>query len=195
MNKLKYYFHKIKLLLPFLTFILISFLIFYLVTPGKIIEFVGMENAYILMFSSALLGGMTTFNFIPYYSIIILLASAGLNPLYIGISSATGVMVGDTFSYFLGRSGDKIIPESLKKIFEKINNFSLKNPKLFPLLCFIYGSISPFSNDFITISAGVAKISYKKVMLPLALGNLVFNISLAFIAYYFYDFLKVFNYI
>ena len=54
------------------------------------------------MYVIALLGGMTTFNTVPYIPLLLLLASAGVNPLLLGLSSAFGVITGDAFSYFIG---------------------------------------------------------------------------------------------
>jgi hypothetical protein len=54
----------------------------------------------------------------------------------------------------------------------------------FLILCFVYGSISPLSNDLITIPGGMARISYLKVMIPLGLGNIVFNITLCYLIVY-----------
>ena len=100
----KTFYKKFLLALPILFIISFSLLLYLYVDPENFINLIGLENAYILMFLTAFVGGLTTFNFIPYYSIIILLVSAGLNPLYVGAASAVGVMCGDTFSYFVGYS-------------------------------------------------------------------------------------------
>lgn len=142
------------------------------------------------MFSVAALSGLSTFNSVPHLSILIVLANAGVNPLYLGIVSALGVMIGDSFSYFIGKQGAQIIPETLQPLFNWINGLALNYPRAFLLVCFIYGAICPLSNDFITISSGMAKITYRMVMLPLALGNIVFNIAVAYLSVYAYDFVQ-----
>jgi membrane protein DedA with SNARE-associated domain len=136
------------------------------------------------MFSFALLGGLTTFNTVPYYSLLFLLATTGIDPLYLGLSSAFGVMCGDSFSYLLGRQGGTVIPERFQNFFGKVKNLAEKHEKVFLFFCFLYGSISPLSNDFISLSAGMARIKYWKVMLPLGLGNIVFNVSFAYLCVY-----------
>ena len=42
----------------------------------------------------------------------------------------------------------------------------------------------PIPNDVITVSMGLAHYPYWKVMLPLGLGNIIFNISLALVGFY-----------
>ncbi len=193
-NKMKInnFFKKILPLLPVIFIIVFSVILFIYVDPQNLINFVGLENAYLMMFLTAFLGGLSTFNFIPYYSVVLLLVNAGLNPFYVGATSAVGVMCGDSFSYFMGYSGGEIIPTNLKNFLNKVSSVAISKPKMFILGSFLYGCISPFSNDFITISAGIAHIPYRKVMIPLALGNLVFNISFSFLAVYGYEYVKIF---
>ena len=168
----------------------VSLIIYLYVDTEALFKIIGTANSYLMMFVIAFLGGMTTFNFIPYYSVIFLLVSAGLNPFFVGLCSAIGVICGDTFSYYMGYSGGKVIPEKYKNFFYRVSAFAEKHPKLFLVLCFIYGCVSPLSNDFITIPAGISKIPFKQVLAPLFFGNLGFNISLAYLVLYAYDYIK-----
>jgi membrane protein YqaA with SNARE-associated domain len=177
-------------ILPFFLAVVLSVYFFFYTTPEALLAMIGLENAYILMFSIAALGGMTTFNTVPYLSLILVLASAGVHPFFLGLSSALGVMFGDSFSYFIGHQGATIVPQQLKGIFEKIRNIAELHPRLFPVVCFLYGALSPFSNDFITIPAGMARIAYWRVMIPLALGNVVFNIAIAYLSVYAYEWVQ-----
>ena len=186
-EKIKQYLPRVFLVLFFLT---VSIYINFFSSPEELISLIGVSNAYLLMFFLAFIGGMTTFNGIPYHLVLITLANGGLNPWLLGTLTAFGVMFGDSTSYYLGYQGSNLIPKSLCKIFELIKNFGLKYPKLMPMLLFLYGSISPFSNDFITISMGLSRYPFFKVMIPLGLGNLVFNVSLAYFATQAYDLLK-----
>ena len=172
-----------------LFFVGCSFLLYYS-SPEKLIEFIGIENAYLFMFFLALLGGITTFSGIPYHLVLITLAAGGLNPFLLGVSSAVGVMIGDSTSYFVGHQGRVIIHQGIQKVLGKISSFGFKYPRILPLFFFLYGSFVPFSNDFIAISMGLARYPFWRVMLPLGAGNLVFNISIAFLASYAYDFLQ-----
>lgn len=176
-------------LAPLVFFIGVSAYFYFFSTPEGLVDLVGIENAYLLMFFVAFLGGLTTFNTVPYYSILLILANAGLNPLLLGLCSAGGVMFGDSTSYYVGYQGGTVIPPFLRNLFNKLHSTMTKHPKVFPLVCFIYGSISPLSNDFITIPAGLARYPFFRMMIPLALGNVVFNVSLAYLAVYAYSFL------
>ncbi len=178
---------KLLAFTPILIAIGISVFFFFYISPDELIAYIGLENAYVMMFAFAALAGAMTFNTVPYYSLLLVLANAGVDPFFLGLSSALGVMCGDSISYFIGKQGATVIPEKLRRLFMYVNTFAIAHPRTFPLICFAYGSLSPLSNDFITISAGMAKISYLRVMIPLALGNIVFNISLAYLSIYAYD--------
>lgn len=177
-------------ILLILFFISISLFFFLYSSPERLITLIGVQNAYALIFILAFLGGMTTFTGIPYHLVLITLATGGLNPLLLGLSTAIGVMLGDSTSYYVGYQGSVIIPKTLQRILQRIRNFALKYPKILPLFFFLYGSISPFSNDFIVISMGLSQYPYWRVMVPLGLGNLVFNISLAYLSTQAYSLLK-----
>jgi len=178
-KKILKYVPRIALILFFLS---LSFYLFIFSSPEKLTSFIGVENAYALIFILAFLGGMSTFNGVPYHLVLITLATGGLDPFMLGLSTAAGVMLGDSVSYYLGYQGSAIIPGTLNNIFQKVRGLALRHPKVLPLFFFLYGAISPFSNDFIVISMGMARYPYWRVMVPLGLGNLVFNISLAYFA-------------
>lgn len=185
--------HKWKYLLSVLSIVLFVGFSFYLLvylTPEKIVNFVGVNNAYTLMFVTAIFGGFTTFNIIPYHPLLITLSVGGLNPLLLGLLAASGVSLGDSTSYLLGREGRIIVPEDKTKWFDRMYAIAESNPKLFLLFCLLFSSLTPLSNDLITIPAGLAKINFWKVMIPLFLGNIIFDISLAFLAPHFYPVLQ-----
>lgn len=163
-------------------FVTLSYFFYFYTTPERLVEYVGINNAYVLVFALALIGGLTTFSGVPYHIVLITLAFGGVNPFFLGAAAATGVILGDSTSYYLGYLGGRLIPERLQGFSRAIHNFGDKHPKSLPLFFFFFSALTPFSNDFIVITMGVAHYSFWKVMIPLALGNLVFNISIAYFA-------------
>ncbi len=170
--------------MPLLVGLAISIVFIFFIGPETLVDYIGVQNAYVLMFLVAAIGGLSTFNSVPYLAVLFVLANTGVDPLWLGVVSAIGVMCGDSFSYVLGRSGGSVIPDSFQFVFKNIRQFALEHPRLYPGFCFLYGALCPLSNDFVTISAGIANISYKKVMVPLALGNIVFSIGFAYVSVY-----------
>ncbi|OGI21505.1 MAG: hypothetical protein A2808_00490 [Candidatus Moranbacteria bacterium RIFCSPHIGHO2_01_FULL_55_24] len=176
-------------LIPILFFIGFSFVFSYS-SPENILGFIGVENAYLLIFFLALLGGLTTFSGIPFHLVLIALATGGLNPFLLGTVTAIGVMLGDSTSYYIGHQGRSLMSPRLQSMLERLSFVQQKYPKLLPIFFFLYGSLLPLSNDVITIPMGLLRYPFWRVMIPLGLGNLVFNISLALVAAYAYEYLQ-----
>lgn len=175
---------------PFLFFAGISIYFYFYSSPEQLVELVGAENSYFLIFVLALLGGLTTFSGVPYHLVLITLAIGGLNPLLLGIFTAVGVILGDTTSYFVGYSGGEVMPSRVQKIVDRVYIYTDGYPKLLQAFFFLFGALTPISNDFIVISAGIAKYPFWKVMIPLAFGNLIFNTTLAYFAIGAYNLLQ-----
>lgn len=178
---------NLKKVLIFLLFVLVIFscaCLFYFIEPAQIIEYVGINNAYILMFIFAALAGVTSFNSAPYYYFLFLLSTTGFNPVYVGITAAVGLMFGDSFTYFFGTEGRAVIPKVLEGFVSKLQHIIKSNPTAFPLFCFLYGCVSPFSNSFLTILSGALYVPFFRIIIPLLLGNIIYNISIAHLSIY-----------
>ncbi len=149
--------------------------------PGVIVDNLGVKNGFVVAFLAALLGGLSTFTSAPYTFVILTLGAGGLNPFLLGLVAAAGLVLGDTTSYLLGYYGREVVSGVWQ---ERINRFSAwlvarRYAWVVPLLVFIYASFFPFSNDVVVISFGLARYPFKKLIIPLALGSVVFNTLVA----------------
>lgn len=183
---------KVLKILPFFFIILLSIYVFKYTNPTEIISYVGIQNAYILMFVFACFAGISSFNAAPYYFMLFFLANAGFEPVILGFVSAMGIMSGDAFVYFMGKEGKDLLPAKITKQIEIFSVLAKKYPKLFLTFSFSYGCISPFSNNFITAASGIAEIPFYKLMIPLGMGNIIYNISIVYLAIYANDFITQF---
>ena len=96
------------------------------------------------------------------------------------ISLASGNILGDTTSYFLGYYGRLLLPESGRWIQEKIQNIASSHPRLLPIIFFGYGAFVPLSNDLLTIPFGMARYPFFRLMIPLLLGNVAYGTIVAY---------------
>jgi uncharacterized membrane protein YdjX (TVP38/TMEM64 family) len=104
----------------------------------------------------------------------------GADPVYTGLASAFGVISADAFTFFTVKKGSAILNEKIKNSVEYLGEIIKKYPKLvFPGLL-LYGTVSPLSNDFAVITFSLMKYNYLKVAIPLAIGNIIYNITLAY---------------
>lgn len=158
-----------------------------LIPSDTIVEAVGANNAYLLMFVLGAIGGLTTFSGIPYHVILMSFASGGISPVLLGCSTAAGVMVGDSTTFLISNQVRHAVPPSVHYYLKRVSQFLDERPQLVIPLLILYGSVSPFSNDFIVASLTLSGYSYKRIIFPLAIGNVIFNIGLAYLGFFAYD--------
>lgn len=158
-----------------------------LISPENIIEHIGTSNAVLLMFIFGTMGGLTTFTGVPYHLILASFSAGGVHPIILGTATALGVMIGDSTMYFLGKNIAPALPVHFSQAVQKIGDFFDTHPTLFVPTLFLYGSVCPFSNDWIVASLSIHGYSFWKIITPLALGNIVFNIGIAYLGIYGYD--------
>jgi membrane protein YqaA with SNARE-associated domain len=178
-----------KFLLPALAvtvFISIG-LVFATISTDTIIAYVGIERAPLLMFLLGMIGGLSTFTGIPYHLVLMGLAAGGATPWLLGIATASGVMVGDSTTYLFSRQAKKGVSGRVKRWLDSVAHVLARHPRLLTPGLILYGTISPFSNDFIVASLTLMGFSYRRIIIPLTIGNMLYNIALAYLGFYFYD--------
>jgi membrane protein DedA with SNARE-associated domain len=151
----------------------------------ELVNLIGVGNGYLLTFFVAFLGGTSLFFPLPYYLLVFTFAAGGLNPFYLGIFAGTGLALGDSTSYLLGYLGREAISSGLLEKFNKFYNWISKKPSwaIYSML-FLYGSFVPVSDDVIVVPLGIVKYPYLKVIIPLWMGNIVYNTIIAFAGIY-----------
>lgn len=172
-----------KKYLPLVILLSITF-VFWYITPDAIVSYVGSDNAYYLIFILAFLGGVTTFSGIPYHAVLVALALGGLNPWILGPLTAVAVTIGDCTSYLVGYYGREVFPERIVRSLERVSHLRDHYPRLVPVAIFLYGALIPTSSDIVTIPMGIIRYPMHRVLIPLALGTVIFNTGLALLAVY-----------
>jgi len=173
-------------------FLAIGFFLAISITLGSIpsetlINFVGSDNAFFLMFVLGLVGGLTTFTGFPFHFVLMSLAAGGLNPIGLGLCTGLGVILGDSTMFLIGKKVKSSLPSRIGSFVDMLSHHLDKHPKLVTPTVFLYGALSPFSNDFIVASLSIMGYSYRKTIIPLAIGNIFFNIAIAYLGLYAYD--------
>jgi len=175
---------EISVILLIIVIIVWSMIVYY-VGPEGIVDYIGMENAYLVLFVGGLLGGVSLLFPFPNYLLVFTFGAAGLNPFLIGAVAAAGIIIGESTSYFVGYSTHSILPISIGGHIHGIKKWLLRRRKwtMYSAL-FLWGSIFPLPNDFMLIPLGVLRYPFWRTMIPLGLGNLVFNTLIAFAGAY-----------
>jgi membrane protein YqaA with SNARE-associated domain len=156
-----------------------SILIYY-TGPEKIIEYIGTENGYLVVFVAGLLGGISIFFPFPYYLLVITFGGGGLNPYLLGLFTSVGIVLGECTSYFFGHSAHSFLSKGMEDKAHKLNNWLVKKPKfIVSVILFLWASLIPIPNDFFLVPFGLIRYPFWRVIIPLALGSFIFNTILA----------------
>lgn len=170
----RYSFRTIVIVFGILLFIILWTVVLIVVGAESIVEYIGIENGYLVMFLVSLLGGVSSVGAVAYITTIITLSNAGLDPLTLALASGAGVSIGDTVYYLLGRNGSKLIRRSRASGY--IQNFTTWLNQQHMIVrsvgIFMYTAFTPLPNDILTIAMGIAQQPYGMVIASLVLGNI-----------------------
>ena len=157
-----------------LTIIVLWIILITSIPPKEIVNSIGVNNSYLLIFIVASLGGVSSLTSTTFYTAYVTVIAGGVNIYIAGVVAGIGVSIGDSLFYFLGRKGNKIIHSNTKKYIDKVSR-RLENKPYYIVFSFIffYAGFTPFPNDILTLSLGITRQSYRRIIVPLLLGNLV----------------------
>lgn len=179
---------KAKLLTLLLVIVFLTVSVTVSQIPAEtIVATIGDNNAVALMFILGLIGGFTTFSGIPYHFVLMSLAAGGIAPWLLGIVTALGVMIGDSVMFGVSKQAGKLVSGRVATWLTTVATALGARPRLLTPALILYGTVSPFSNDFIVASLSLMGYSYRRIILPLTAGNMLYNIALAYLGYYYYD--------
>jgi len=158
--------------------IIIWSILLYYIKPSEIVEAIGINNGYLITFLVALFAGASAITSTTYYATIITFSLGDLNPILLALMVGPALVIGDSIFFFIGYKISKIARGQLKEKMNKFSKWIITRKKWFvPFVIYFYSGFTPFPTDILMISLSVAKYPFKKVIIPLLLGN----ITLAFI--------------
>lgn len=148
-----------------------------LIGPNNIVDAIGEENGYLLAFVIAVAGGVSTLTSSTFTLTIITLVAGGLSPYILGVVGGTGLLIGDSLFYYLGSNVSYLLSGQSKKWIDKLSAWLENRPKwLVPGIVFVYVGFFPLPNDVLTVTLGLGSYRYRRIVLPIWLGNILFTI-------------------
>jgi membrane protein YqaA with SNARE-associated domain len=158
-----------------------------LIPTNTLIDLIGSNNAWLVMFILGIIGGTATVIFIPYQLVLMSFAAGGINPIWLGFSTAMGVMIGNSCMYLFGKKMQTILSPKQTSILESFATLFRQHPRLVVPFLVLYGIFSPISNNYLIVPLSMLHYSYTYILVPLTIGNVVYHIGLAYIGIYAYD--------
>lgn len=146
---------------------------FLLVDPVELVEKIGVENTYIIVFLMAVFGGLSTITGSSFFVTVATFASSGADPLLLGLSGGLGIFISDIVFFFLAKYGVKAFEEKSRKVSSLITRVMDKlTPAGVLAGTYLYLGFTPLPNDLLMIALALSGMSFKRLMPVLFLGSI-----------------------
>lgn len=147
-----------------------------LVTTGPqfVVDLVGTENAYAIAFLFAALGGFSSLTAGPFYAAIGTFAAGGADPLILGALAGTGITIGDSLFFYLGRFGLTRTRLDKNLLVARLRSWLLRVPEWsLPLATLGYTALTPLPNDVLMVALGFLRQRAVLILPFVLVGNIV----------------------
>lgn len=157
-------------------------LVFFVVSPQEIVDYVGVNNSYLTVFLIATFGGLSSATAAIFYSAIATFASGGASIWLLGLAGGIGIFIGDSIMFGLLSYGFKSVSKKWEKLIFKASKYIKKIPTwLIYVLLFLILGISPLPNDIVILALVLLGFTYLQIAPVLLLAG----ISIATLTGYF----------
>lgn len=155
--------------------------------PAMLVDFLGVQNSYIVLFFVSLIGGFSTGGSATYITLIITLVAGGLNPWIIGLVAGVSLFIGDAIMLLLAQKGRTFISGTLDKRLDRLTVYFKRTSWLkqsFPYIAYIYSGLTPFPHDMLILFMAAIEYPRKKALVIIFLGDITFASMIALLATY-----------
>ena len=166
-----------------IAFLILIISLLVMIEPETIVSTLGVNNSYLVLFIFAIFGGVSAFTSASFYATMVAFYQGNLNLFYLALVGAIGLAIGDSFFYYIGLKGHELTRKTSYK--KKIEYLQKKidriPPKLTSLFIFIYAGMTVFPKDILCLAFGLSRYSYIKFIIPMSMGNLLFNFIVLYV--------------
>ncbi|ABE51615.1 VTT domain-containing protein [Methanococcoides burtonii] len=139
--------------------------------PGELVERLGVRNVYLLVFMLAIIGGISAFTSTTFYTALIVISLGGVSPIGIALFASLGLTFGDLVFYYLGMKSKQCIKgRYANSVFRLTKWMEQIDDRLTMVLIFFY-SLTPLPSDIIAIALAIVGFPFRKMIIPLFVGN------------------------
>lgn len=170
-----------RILIAVIVALLAFNLIFFVVSPREIVDYIGVENSYFVAFLVAAVGGVSTLTGVALYGTIVTFAAGGAHPLLLGLSAGFGIFLSNSIFYYLAYVGRRSLTGGLQqRVHEFTTWVQAKLPRwLVYLFVYLYLSFSPLSDDILMLALVIGGYRYRQVALLMLAGALTLATTVA----------------
>lgn len=128
----------------------------------------------------AFISGLNAFVPVPPATFAPLFLEAGFHPATVIACFVIGTFLADSVGYALGWFGRGYAESSFPKLTARIGEFLARHARLVMPITFLYFAFAPLPNEIILIPLALAGYSYRPLIVPIILGNIVHHTILVF---------------
>ncbi len=180
---MKNFYKKIFYLLFVLIF-LATFIYIYIIWPHYFVEIIWVQNVYILIFFLSIIWWVFFLTAASFYATLATFIIAWIDIFSISIVAAIWLTIGDLFFYFLWKKSRILFKDT--NLSKKIKNFSNwilnKSDRSIFIFLILYWSFAPLPNDIPSSWLWIAKYPLNKIILPIFIWNINYNLMIWFLA-------------
>ena len=146
--------------------------LFTVIDPNRIVEYIGVRNAYAIVFIVGAIGGLSSFTGGAYFTTLATFGAGVSSPLLLGLVGGLGIFISDTIFFYLAHYGRKSIPEKWSRTIETWSKKARTSPMWLVLLSvYIYIGFTPLPNDLLMLLLVVAGFTYRQLWPVFLLGS------------------------
>lgn len=124
--------------------------------------------------------GLNAFMPIPPATFAPLFIESGLSPLMVVGGFVIGTTIADSIGYLLGLLGQGYVNYHHPKVTNYLRRLSVRHAGYIPFIIFGFFALAPLPNEIILIPLALIGYRYKKLLLPLILGNIIHQSIMVF---------------
>jgi hypothetical protein len=148
-------------------------------SPEEIVSYIWINEWYLLVFLVSIIWGVSSVMAISFYTIIITFVAWWLNLFIVWLAAWIWATIWDSIFYYLGLKWKELIPDKKYKYIHRISKWIINKPDwLVFSIIFIYAGLTPLPKDILVIALAFIWYPFKKILLPLILGNITLMILL-----------------
>lgn len=138
----------------------------------RFIDSIGIHNGYLIVFLTALFGGITSVTGTFFFTALVTFSVGGLNTFFLAILGGIGLTISDSVIYYFVLRGVKLFPKYKDTKISKFAVWLSSKPKVFVnIIAILYFGLSPFPNEILVIVFALSRYKFINLLPALLIGN------------------------
>lgn len=155
----------------------------FLVPPDRIVERLGVENAYGVVLLLSIVGAMGSMTTFSSYPAIVTFAAGDMSVLALGLVSGIGLTIGDAIFYSFATEVKGLLSGRARERAVEVGEWLEERPEwMIPVVTYVWVGLLPIANNLLTGGLALAGYRFRRILVPVFLGNVTFPTGVAYLA-------------